>query len=86
MRIGFSCLLFTFFFMSPAFSEDIAGFWKHAEHPVWIEMSLKDGSGTVVRNDKFPERVGRTIVKDIKSDKSEKDLWRAQIYIEKLEK
>jgi len=72
MKIGFSCLLFICFFMSPAFSEDIAGFWKHAEHPVWIEMSLKDASGTVVRNDKFPERIGRKTVKDIKSDASEK--------------
>ena len=40
-------------------AQDIAGFWQHAEEPGWIEISLATGTGTVVRNDKFPERAGR---------------------------
>jgi hypothetical protein len=32
---------------------DISGVWKHADEPGWIEISLDEGSGTVVRNDKI---------------------------------
>ena len=37
-----------------------------------------------MRNDKFPERVGREIVKGLEADESEKNLWRGQVYAEKL--
>jgi hypothetical protein len=63
---------------------DINGFWKHAEEPGWIEISLDEGKGTVVRNDKFPERVGREIVKDLVADEATADLWHAQVYAERL--
>jgi hypothetical protein len=63
---------------------DISGVWKHADEPGWIEISLDEGSGTVVRNDKFPERVGREIVKELQADKSKENLWRGQVYAEKL--
>jgi uncharacterized protein (DUF2147 family) len=69
---------------SLAFSADISGFWKHAKGPVWIEIRLEEGGGTVVRNDKFPERVGREILKEIKASKSEQELWHGLIYAEKL--
>jgi hypothetical protein len=65
-------------------ADDIAGFWKHAEEPGWIEIHLDTGKGIVVRNDKFPERVGREIVKDLSVDTSEQNLWRAQVYAERL--
>ena len=58
-----------------AFAEDISGFWKHSEEPGWIEISLDEGKGTVIRNDKFPERVGREILKDLRADDSEQGLW-----------
>ena len=67
-----------------AFAEDIAGFWKHAEEPAWIEIQLDEGKGTVRRNDKFPERVGREILKDLKADESEQGIWRGQVYAERL--
>ena len=51
-----------------AFAGDISGFWKHADEPGWIEISLEEGKGTVVRNDKFPERVGREILKKARHD------------------
>ena len=67
-----------------AFAEDISGFWKHPEAPGWIEINLDEGKGTVVRNDKFPERVGREFIKDLRADDSEENLWRGQVYAEKL--
>lgn len=67
-----------------AFAGDIAGFWKHADEPGWIEINLEEGKGTVVRNDKFPERVGREILKDLVAEDPEQGLWKAQIYAEKL--
>ncbi len=73
------------FLVAPwSFAEDISGFWKHADEPGWIEINLEEGQGMVVRNDRFPERVGREIVKDLKADESEKDLWLGQVYAEKL--
>ena len=47
-----------------AVSGDISGFWKHVKAPVWIDIQLEEGSGTVVCNDKFPDRVARNILKD----------------------
>jgi len=65
-------------------ADDIAGFWKHSEEPGWIEIRLDEGIGTVLRNDKFPERVGREILKDLTADDSEQGLWKGQIFAEKL--
>ena len=67
-----------------AFAGDISGFWKHAEEPGWIEINLDEGKGTVVRNDKFPERVGREILKELVAEDPEQGLWQGQIYAEKL--
>lgn len=67
-----------------AVSGDISGFWKHVKAPVWIDIQLEEGSGTVVRNDKFPDRVGRKILNNLQADKSKKDLWHGVIYVEKL--
>jgi len=38
----------------------------------------------VVDNDKFPERVGREILKNIKARAAQQNLWQGQFYIEKL--
>ncbi|MEP4146988.1 MAG: DUF2147 domain-containing protein [Halioglobus sp.] len=67
-----------------AAANDISGFWKHADEPGWIEIRLDDGKGTVVRNDKFPERAGREILKGLAADDAEAETWRGQIYVEKL--
>ena len=78
-------LVFAVFSATPVvFADNINGFWKHPEAPAWIEISLDESKGTVVRNDKFPERVGREFVKDLKPDESEENLWRGQVYAEKL--
>lgn len=79
----------TFFFgallFAPlALSGDISGVWKHAKGTVWIEIRLEEGGGTVVRNDKFSDRVGRKILKDLEADKSKQGLWHGLIYAEKL--
>ena len=65
-------------------AQDISGLWKHADEPGWIEINLEEGSGTVVRNDKYPERVGREIVKNLKAEGSENKLWLGEVYAEKL--
>jgi uncharacterized protein (DUF2147 family) len=67
-----------------ALSGDISGFWKHGKGPVWIEIRLEEGGGTVVRNDKFYDRVGRKVLKDLQADKSKQGLWHGLIYAEKL--
>jgi hypothetical protein len=67
-----------------SFADDISGFWKHPEAPAWIEINLEEGKGTVIRNDKFPEREGREIVKGLKADDSEENLWHGEIYAERL--
>ena len=77
-------LLCALLFTPLAFSADISGIWKHAEHAVWIEIRLEEGGGTVVRNDKFPDRVGRKILKDLAADKSDQGMWHGLIYVEKL--
>ncbi len=69
---------------SLASADGISGFWKHAEAPAWIEISLEEGRGTVIRNDKYPERVGRELIKDLQADDSEDMLWRAQVWAERL--
>jgi uncharacterized protein (DUF2147 family) len=77
--------LFTVWLFSPlALSADIDGIWKHAEEPVWIEIRLDQSDGVVLHNDKFPERVGNTFIKDITADKSTQGLWRGSVYIPKL--
>jgi hypothetical protein len=67
-----------------ALAEDINGFWKHPDAPAWIEISLDEGKGTVVRNDKFPERAGRVVVKELQADDAEENLWHGQVYAERL--
>lgn len=67
-----------------AVSGDISGFWKHVNAPVWIDIQLEEGSGTVVRNNKFPDRVGRTILEYLQADTSKQDAWQGRIYVEKL--
>lgn len=66
-------------------SADLAGFWKHAEEPGWIEIRMEDGIGTgiVMRNDLNPERVGRELLNGLVKDGSEEGLWRGQVYVER---
>ncbi|MBT8075790.1 MAG: DUF2147 domain-containing protein, partial [Gammaproteobacteria bacterium] len=84
IRIPF---MFITLLMAPiVMAEDIAGFWKHAEEPGWIEVRVEDGvgKGVVVRNDVYPERVGRELLKNLRADAKKQDLWRGQVYAEKL--
>jgi uncharacterized protein (DUF2147 family) len=84
MTIRSALVLFALLSAPLAISADISGIWKHAKSPAWIEIHLEKGSATVVRNDKFPDRAGREILKEIKASKSEQGLWHGQMYIEKL--
>jgi uncharacterized protein (DUF2147 family) len=73
-------------FAPQALSSDISGFWKHEKEPVWIEIRLEEGVGTVVRNEKFPERLGRKVLKDLRPDTSKQGSWRGLVYLERLGK
>jgi hypothetical protein len=71
--------------VSPALRADgLAGFWQHEEQPAWIELRIENGVGsaTVVRNDAFPDREGRLLLKDLSPDGDE---WRGQVYAERFE-
>ena len=63
--------------------DDISGIWKATKAPIWIDISLKDGVGLVIRNDKYPDRVGQKLLKDLNGEKDEKPTWQGKIYIEK---
>jgi len=67
-----------------AMAESIDGFWKHPEGPGWIQINLDQGKGTVVRNDEFPDRVGREIVTGLEADDSSDNVWHGNVYAEKL--
>lgn len=69
-----------------AMAEDLAGFWKHADEPGWIEITVEEevGRAVVVRNDVYPERVGRQILKDLRADDKHDGLWRGQVYADRL--
>jgi uncharacterized protein (DUF2147 family) len=84
MIIPRALLVCALLFTPMTFSADISGIWKHEKNPAWIEIRLEEGSGTVVRNDKYPDRVGRKILNDLGADKSRQDLWHGVIYVEKL--
>ncbi|MFT7403668.1 MAG: hypothetical protein ACI955_000723 [Zhongshania sp.] len=77
-------LLCALMFAPLAVSGEISGIWKATEGPVWIEIKLAEGNGTVIRNDKYPERVGSVILKNLKADKSKQHLWHGLIYVEKM--
>ena len=78
-------VLFTLLWAPAALSEGITGFWKHESEPGWIEIRFEEGvgTGTVLRNDKFPERVGTEILKDILADGNGK--WEAKVYAARAE-
>ncbi len=78
-------LAFAFALLAPlATADDLNGFWKHADMPAWIEISLEEGKGTVLRNDEYPERVGRELLKDLEAGESEANTWHGQVWAERL--
>ena len=83
MTLRIAAALFSALFATGVFADGIAGVWKHVEEPGWIEIRVVDGvaNGTVLRNDKFPERVGRQILKDA-VDTSGEGVWNGQVYAE----
>lgn len=86
MKIRVIVGLIALFTASVAAAGDITGLWKHEEEPGWVEIAFVDGvgTGTVVRNDIYPERVGRELLKDLTADESEEAQWRGQVYAEAM--
>jgi uncharacterized protein (DUF2147 family) len=70
----------------PAFAEDLDGFWKIDDQPVWMEIH-PDGdssSGTVRRNDRNPEAVGLTLLQALSTVAGETRTWAGQIFAARL--
>lgn len=76
--------LWALLFTPLAFSADISGFWKHSESSAWIEIQLEEGSGVVARNDKFPDRAGRMILKDLQANSAKEGVWNGLIFVDRL--
>jgi hypothetical protein len=79
-------LLITFALFAPGLLADgLAGMWKNAEQPAWIEIEVSEGqgTGTVRRNDNKPEAVGRVLLKGVVAQEGSAG-WVGQIYAEKL--
>jgi uncharacterized protein (DUF2147 family) len=78
-------LLLVWFMNTAAWgSDDLIGFWQHAQQPAWIEVRFDSGQGegTVVRNDVYPERVGTVLLKDLVAVKDKQ--WQGEVYAEKF--
>lgn len=78
-------LIAAILFIPNVSSADLSGIWKHSTEASWIKIKQEEGIGTVERNDKFPEGVGRQILKDLIPNKSDPTLWHGMIYIKKLD-
>ncbi len=72
--------------VAPAWAAELAGTWKAEDGPGWIKISFEGdtGTGTVMRNDNFPDRVGRKILKDLVAGEKP-GTWAGQVYAERLE-
>lgn len=81
-----SRLLLAMCFMQAAASsaDNLVGYWQHTEQPAWIEVRFDtgQGSGTVVRNDVYPDRVGTVLLKNLVAAKDKQ--WQGEVYAEKL--
>ena len=86
MRIGILLSFIAMVSAPLALAQEITGLWKHAQEPGWIEIEMQEGvaKGTLVRNDAYPERVGREILKELVLADKDKALWRGQVYAERL--
>ena len=65
-------------------ADELSGGWKHADQPVWIAIRLATGSGTVVRHDSYPERVGSELLKDVEISTAAANQWQGLVYAEQL--
>lgn len=84
MNMRIPLFLSALLFAPLALSADISGTWKHSNEPGWIEIDLEQGNATVVRNDKFPDRTGRALLKDLHAHKTKQGVWKGLLYVEKL--
>ena len=62
---------------------DIAGYWQHESHPVWIEMQPETGQGVMLRNDNRADRVGFLVVTDLEAS-DDPEAWSAQVFAARL--
>jgi len=88
MIVRYFLLVSTILFSPLLSAEDLTGLWKNSELPAWIEVRFDDGvgTGTVVRNDEHPDRVGRVLLKDLRPQAGDAAAWQGEIYADRLDK
>jgi len=66
-------------------ADNLVGLWKNDDQPAWIEITFSDGLGvgTVVRNDKNSQAVGRVLLKELTAEEGSEN-WIGQIYAKPL--
>ena len=79
----FSLVFFALLSMAQS-QASIAGIWKHESESGWIKIDMAAGTGTIVVNEKYPERVGEVFLRDLTANDSGAD-WIAQIYVRQLD-
>lgn len=79
-------LLAAGFGAAPALAEDLDGFWKIDDRPVWIEIRTEGElpTGKVQRNDTNPDTVGLELLKDLAAVTGESRTWGGQIFAARL--
>ena len=59
---------------------ELDGYWQHPDDPVWIEVSVANGTGVAMRNDDQPETVGFHVVRGlVEGEKA--GIWKGEVYV-----
>ncbi len=68
---------------STASAFELEGLWKNAEDPLWIKITNTEGEliGTIVRNDKRAETVGRVMLKNVSPKAGETGTYAGQVFV-----
>jgi uncharacterized protein (DUF2147 family) len=80
-----SVLLTLMFSLSAVAEQPLAGFWKHEDKLVVVEMKPVDGlvQGIVASNSEKPDSVGKRLFRDL-AFKADDKQWQGRIFVLKL--
>lgn len=69
------------------YSSQLLGVWKHAEDPLWVQLSFNETSvnGVITQNDDDDTSVGKTLLDKVVYDSDER-LWSGLIYVPQLKR
>lgn len=75
--MALSFKLLALFFAVGAQAADIAGIWKHADKPAWLNVDLQSSVITVQKHNDVPAAEGLTIIKDLSAAPP---IWYGKMY------